>query len=192
LRQTQEQLVIQGKLASLGALTAGIAHEIKNPLNFVTNFATLAADLARELREELIAQRHKLDATSMTLIEELLVDIEQNVTKIHEHGKRADSIVTGMLQHSRGKPGEWQPTDLNRLLQEYIGLAYHGLRAQDASCTIHLETRFDPAIGRIMPAVHSSGIESTAFLLMEYRQCKRLFPPTASVHPVPSQSFYRP
>jgi two-component system, NtrC family, sensor kinase len=120
LRRTQAQLVVQDKLASLGAMTAGIAHEIKNPLNFVTNFAAAAVDLIREIRAE-------PDSPSLPA---LLSHLEQYVTKIDEHGKRADRIVRSMLRHSRGKSGNPEPVDVNSMLSDCLNLAYHGLRAQ--------------------------------------------------------------
>lgn len=147
LKETQHQLVLSEKMASLGQLTAGIAHEIKNPLNFVNNFAVLSSDLSKELREEILRQKANIDPGNLSAIEELLNDLEQNVTKINEHGRRADSIVKGMLLHSRGKSGERQPTDVNALLAEYVNLAYHGLRAQDQSFNIKIETKFDPSVG---------------------------------------------
>ncbi|OAI39827.1 hypothetical protein AYO40_05395 [Planctomycetaceae bacterium SCGC AG-212-D15] len=146
LKATQEQLVVSEKLASLGALTAGIAHEIKNPLNFVTNFAHLSVDLVRELAEEINKQKDKLDATVAEDVDALLGDLEQNVTKINEHGRRASSIVEGMLAHSRGGKGERRPTDINALLQEYVNLAYHGLRAQDVSFNVALELDLDKSL----------------------------------------------
>ena len=149
LKETQNQLVLSEKMASLGQLTAGIAHEIKNPLNFITNFAALSGDLARDLRQELAAERDRVDAARAVEIEGILRDLETNVGKINEHGKRADSIVRGMLLHSRGKAGERLDTDLNALLTEYTNLAYHGMRAQDQSFNVKLETELDPAIGRI-------------------------------------------
>ena len=147
LKDAQRQLVLSEKMASLGQLTAGIAHEIKNPLNFVNNFAALSSDLTRELRDEVNKQKDRIDPNNVTAIEDLLNDLEQNVTKINDHGKRADSIVKGMLLHSRGKSGERQPTDINALLAEYVNLAYHGLRAQDQSFNIKIETEYDPSIG---------------------------------------------
>jgi signal transduction histidine kinase len=146
LKSTQEQLVIQEKLASLGALTAGIAHEIKNPLNFVMNFAQLSGELVRELREELQKQKERLEPAVTDDMTAVLGDLEQNVGKINEHGKRADSIVKGMLAHSRGGKGERQPTDLNALLDEYVKLAYHGLRAQDISFNVALECDYDKSL----------------------------------------------
>jgi ligand-binding sensor domain-containing protein/signal transduction histidine kinase len=149
LRDTQNQLILSEKMASLGQLTAGIAHEIKNPLNFITNFSVLSKDLTADLRKELAAEREKVDPKRAEEIDALLGDLEQNVVKINEHGKRADSIVRGMLLHSRGKAGERQSTDLNALLAEYTNLAYHGMRAQDQSFNVKIETNLDSAVGMI-------------------------------------------
>ena len=149
LHEAQQQLILQEKMASLGGLTAGIAHEIKNPLNFVNNFAELAADLSRELKQELETQRDRLDAETLKSVDDLLSDIELNLSKIADHGKRADSIVHGMLLHSRGTPGERRPTDLNALLDEYVNLAYHGMRAQDSAFNVSIEKDYDPTVGII-------------------------------------------
>jgi signal transduction histidine kinase len=147
LKATQDQIIAQEKLASLGALTAGIAHEIKNPLNFVNNFAELSAELTEELLEEMENQKSRLDPESLGYVEEILNDLEQNVKKINEHGKRADNIVRGMLMHSRGKAGEREPTDINALLAEYVNLAYHGMRAKNSAFNITLDTNYDDTIG---------------------------------------------
>ena len=149
LKGTQEKLVTQSKLAALGALTAGIAHEIKNPLNFINNFAELTADLVVELRQEIEKNAARLAPGDRKTIEETLATIQDNAGKIKEHGKRADSIVKSMLQHSRGKAGEKQSTDINAMLAEDVNLAYHGMRAQDSSFNVTIETEFDPAVGRI-------------------------------------------
>jgi len=149
LKSTQEKLVTQSKLAALGALTAGIAHEIKNPLNFVNNFAELASDLVDDLRGELAKKRDKLKPVETAEIEEILNTLQQNTAKIKEHGRRADSIVCSMLQHSRGKAGERQPSDINSMLEEDINLAYHGMRAQDSTFNIKIEKDFDRSIGDI-------------------------------------------
>ena len=144
LKNTQDKLVTQSKLAALGALTAGIAHEIKNPLNFVNNFAELSGNLMQELREEMTKE-----PPDKNVLDDILLTLEQNAGKIKEHGKRADSIVRSMLQHSRGKAGERQPTDINAMLEEDINLAYHGMRAQDNSFNIKIETDLDPSIGKL-------------------------------------------
>jgi len=144
LKLTQEQLIQSEKMASLGQLTAGIAHEIKNPLNFVNNFSDLSRELVIEVREEMEAVGLSDDQRSR--IEPILNDIEQNVQKINEHGRRADSIVKGMLQHSRGKSGERESVLLNNLISEYVNLAYHGMRAQDQSFNVTLKMDFDPEI----------------------------------------------
>lgn len=147
LKRAQEQLIVSEKMASLGQLTAGIAHEIKNPLNFVTNFSDLTRELVMEAREEMA--NLGLSPDQVDRFEPILGDIEMNVSKIHEHGKRADSIVKGMLQHSRGKAGERQDVELNELIHEYLNLAYHGLRAQDQSFNVTLVTDFDPSLGHV-------------------------------------------
>jgi signal transduction histidine kinase len=149
LRETQQQLLVQEKLASLGALTAGIAHEIKNPLNFVNNFATLSVELVEELRTDIDKQKSKLKSGDFENIDDLLENIKMNMTKISEHGKRADGIVRGMLQHSRGDSGEMQLTDIHAMLTEDINLAFHGLRAQDTTFNVTIEKNFDESIGKI-------------------------------------------
>jgi signal transduction histidine kinase len=142
LKQTQEQLVQSEKMASLGELTAGIAHEIQNPLNFVNNFS----EVNNELIEEVKSQKSKLKSEEL---DEILNDIFQNNEKINHHGKRADAIVKGMLQHSRSSAGKKEPTDINALCDEYLRLTYHGLRAKDKSFNAKFETDFDDGIGKI-------------------------------------------
>jgi signal transduction histidine kinase/ligand-binding sensor domain-containing protein len=149
LQAAQEQLIVQEKMASLGQLTAGIAHEIKNPLNFVNNFAVLTLDLAEELREAITAQSQNLDAESKANVLEILRLMGQNVSKINEHGKRADSIVKGMLLHSRGESGERRPADINAILDEYVMLGYHGMRGLDSTFNVKIEKDYDPLVGRV-------------------------------------------
>lgn len=141
LKTAQTQLVQAEKMASLGELTAGIAHEIQNPLNFVTNFSEVSAELLAELAEE--AARPTRDPE---LERELLADVQANLLKINQHGQRASSIVKGMLAHSRASTGERQPTDLNALTQEYLQLAYHGARAKDKTFDARLTTDFAPGL----------------------------------------------
>src|SRR5215203_1154803 len=142
LKLTQAQLIQSEKMASLGELTAGIAHEIQNPLNFVTNFSEVNTELIQELKSELNAGNHK-DAVGIAN------DIADNEQKISHHGKRADAIVKGMLQHSRISSGKKEQTDINALADEYLRLAYHGLRAKDNSFNALMKTDFDETIGNI-------------------------------------------
>ena len=136
LKQTQTQLLQSEKMASLGELTAGIAHEIQNPLNFVNNFSEVNTEMIIELKEEL--KNGNIDEAMF-----IADDIQQNELKINHHGKRADSIVKGMLEHSRTSTGKKEPTDINKLADEYFRLAYHGLRAKDKSFNAELITYFD-------------------------------------------------
>ncbi|NNL38414.1 MAG: hypothetical protein HKO75_01005, partial [Flavobacteriaceae bacterium] len=142
LQATQNQLVQSEKMASLGELTAGIAHEIQNPLNFVNNFSEVSVELLEEMLEE-------MSKGDLEEAKALMEDIKQNLDKINHHGKRADGIVKGMLQHSRASSGEKELTDLNVLADEYLRLAYHGLRAKDKTFNATLETHFDESIGKV-------------------------------------------
>jgi signal transduction histidine kinase len=142
LKQAQSQLVQAEKMASLGELTAGIAHEIQNPLNFVNNFSELSNELIEEMQEE-------MEKGNSEEARQIASDIRSNLEKINLHGKRADAIVKGMLQHSRTTSGEKQPTDINALADEFLRLAYHGLRAKDKSFNATLKTAFDPTVGKV-------------------------------------------
>lgn len=144
LHATQAQLIQKEKLASLGELTAGIAHEIQNPLNFVNNFSELSVDLAKDLIEEI--KRPVLD---IEYIDELLTDLTQNQEKINHHGKRASSIVKGMLEHSRTSTGEKELTDISVLCEEYLRLSYHGMRAKDKSFQTDFKTEFEINLPKI-------------------------------------------
>jgi signal transduction histidine kinase len=145
LRNTQRQLILAEKMASLGELTAGIAHEIQNPLNFVNNFSEVSKELIVEMNDELAVGTE----ASVQLAKEIAGDIEQNLEKIIHHGKRADAIVKGMLQHSRTSTGTKEPTDINALADEYLRLAYHGLRAKDKDFNATMKTEYDQTIGDI-------------------------------------------
>jgi two-component system NtrC family sensor kinase len=136
-------------MASLGQLTAGIAHEIKNPLNFVNNFAGLSVELLEELKETAAPAIATLDQDKRIEIDETVEMLTSNLDKIAEHGKRADNIVKSMLEHSRGVTGERREVDLNGLIEEALNLAYHGARAQDQNFNIALEREFDPALAPI-------------------------------------------
>ncbi|MDH3649487.1 MAG: ATP-binding protein [Saprospiraceae bacterium] len=142
LKATQAQLIQSGKMASLGELTAGIAHEIQNPLNFVNNFSEINIELLKEFEEE-------IDNGDLEEVKAITKDLITNEEKINHHGKRADAIVKGMLQHSRTSSGEKVPTDLNELADEYLRLAYHGLRAKDPDFNAAFETKFDPKLPKV-------------------------------------------
>ena len=146
LRTTQDRLVQTQKLASLGQLTAGIAHEIKNPLNFVNNFSAVSVELIDELRQAL-AGAH-LDSKLRGEISDIADMLQGNLDKIVQHGKRADAIVKNMLLHSREGSGEHRPVDINSLVEESLNLAYHGARAEKQGFNITLERSFDPAAGQ--------------------------------------------
>jgi two-component system NtrC family sensor kinase len=142
LRAAQTQLIQSEKMASLGELTAGIAHEIQNPLNFVNNFSEVNKELLTEMK-------HEIDVGNLVEAKNIARDIQDNEEKITYHGKRADAIVKSMLQHSRSSSGKKEPADVNALADEYLRLAYHGLRAKDKSFNAKFETDFDDRIEQI-------------------------------------------
>jgi len=142
LKATQAQLIQSEKMASLGELTAGIAHEIQNPLNFVLNFSEVSVDLADELKEE-------VDSGDIEEVHAIAGDLKQNMEKIVHHGRRASDIVKGMLEHSQTGSGEKTPTDLNAIADEYLRLSYHGLRAKDSSFNADFKTNLDGQLPKV-------------------------------------------
>jgi signal transduction histidine kinase len=146
LKSMQHKLILQEKLAGLGQLAAGIAHEIKNPMNFVNNFSELSLEYMKEIQNEL----SKLEENEATLeIGDLVVAVEENLQKIHQHGKRADGIVKSMLMHSRGGKGIMEFTNLNELIREYVNLSFHGMRAGNAAINVKIEYHLDPDLPQV-------------------------------------------
>jgi signal transduction histidine kinase len=181
LKSTQAQLIQSEKMASLGELTAGIAHEIQNPLNFVNNFSEVNEELLAEMKDEL--EKGNIDDAKA-----IANDAIENQQKILHHGKRADAIVKGMLQHSRSSSGVKEPTDINALADEYLRLAYHGLRAKDKSFNATMNTDYDQAIGNINVVPQDMGrvilnLINNAFYAVAERkeQVGEGFEPTVSV-----------
>jgi signal transduction histidine kinase len=181
LKATQAQLIQSEKMASLGELTAGIAHEIQNPLNFVNNFSEVSIELLNEMEEAILkSDRDEINAIS--------TDIKQNLEKINHHGKRADAIVRGMLQHSQSSTGKKEPTDINALCDEYLRLSYHGLRAKDKSFNATIKTDFDNSIGSIKIIPQDIGrvilnLLTNAFYVVNEKKQQKIegYEPTVSI-----------
>ena len=181
LKAAQTLLIQSEKMASLGELTAGIAHEIQNPLNFVNNFSEVNTELITELKDE-------IDKGNIDEVKAIADDIEANEQKINHHGKRADAIVKGMLQHSRSSSGVKEPTDINDLADEYLRLAYHGLRAKDKSFNATIKTDFDESIGNINVVPQDIGrvilnLITNAFYVVDEKKKQQLngYEPTVSI-----------
>ncbi len=175
LEEAQEQIIAEQKLSSLGQLTAGVAHEIKNPLNFVDNFSAVAIELTEEIEELMGAEENEepfvIQEDDVEEIKSILSELRQSLGKIREHSKRADGIVHSMLEHSRTEAGEWRETDVNALLKQYVELAYHALRAEDTSFNMAMNFDMDTDIGMLKVVPQDIG---RVFLNLATNACQAL------------------
>ncbi len=187
LARAQEQLLLNEKMASLGQLTAGVAHEIKNPLNFVNNFSILTSELVDEIQEEMENNKDARVGDFAAQIQELFDDLKMNVDKIASHGKRADNIVRSMLLHSRGRSTEERAIDLNKLLAEYINLAFHSMRADHSDApAVQIDQHLDPQVGEMTVVPQDLGrvfinLMSNAFYAVLQRKDEEGFVPRVVV-----------
>ncbi|MDX1977366.1 MAG: hybrid sensor histidine kinase/response regulator [Pseudanabaenaceae cyanobacterium bins.68] len=172
LQTAQKQIIAQEKLASLGTLTAGVAHELRNPLNFVNNFALGSSELTQELQLELQKFSHLIPADSQTYIIELLKDLKENAQSIWEHGNRAENIINSMMEHARADSGKHQPVDLNSLLEQSVYLAYQSKRNRDMQFHVTLEKSYDPDVSMIEAV---SGDLTRAFINLADNACYALY-----------------
>jgi histidine kinase len=190
LKAAQKQIIAKEKLSSLGALTAGVAHEIRNPLNFVNNYAEGSVELTEELLEEIDNQAQHLDADTLDYIKQMLIDIRDNAAAIHQHGQRAEGIISSMMQHARTDGSQHQSTDLNALLDQAVQLAYHSRRAIDISFNAMICTDYDHTIGRL--GVVSSDL-NRAFINLIDNACYAVFTKQKSYQQhSPGEEVYAP
>ena len=186
LKAAQAQLIQSEKMASLGELTAGIAHEIQNPLNFVNNFSEVSNEMIQEIKEERTKNKEDRDEAMQ---DEILEDISKNLEKISQHGNRASSIVKGMLEHSRTSSGQKELTDINTLADEYLKLAYHGLRAKDKSFNSEMKTEFAESLPKIAVVPQDFGrvllnlINNAFYAVNEKQQAEGYKPKAESYKP---------
>ena len=178
LHRAQEQIVAEEKLASLGQLTAGVAHEIKNPLNFVNNFTEVSVELIDEIGE-ILEETKDQDAEMLEEVNEILDDLRTNLGKVKEHSTRADGIVHSMLEHSRAEGGDWRETDLNALLKQYRDLAYHAMRAENTDFNLKMQESFDESIGMLEVVPQDL---SRAFLNILTNACQAIDEKRVSLH----------
>lgn len=184
LKATQAQLIQSEKLASLGQLAAGIAHEIKNPMNFINNFSELSLEYIDEIKEAFV-KFDKNKAVAEDDIEELLDDVSENLKKIHHHGTRADNILKSMLMHSRGGTGKMEPTDLNALIKEYVNLAFHGMRASKAAINVKIDLKLDDSIGKVL-------LNTEDFSRVVLNLCKNAFDAMRTKSQFAGEDTYQP